>query len=439
MRFRTVMSGNQTSVMFLDRIIALGIILTPILSYYKSPILFSSVGTIMSMIIGILCVIRILLARRFELKKSAVILTGAFMWFVLITLLSIMTEYGRNYSSFNSLISFSVTIISIILYTSICDISAASLKRIYKFVCIIVIILYVIQYIAYYLFNTAIVMSIPFLTPDDSYLVSHDFGVSLSTRGLAQFSCLFSEKSHLCQFILPCLVILLCEKKNIGRMLMAVAVTLLLMSTASGIGIVCCVAVWLYYLFVVSKGISLPKKFLLVILVAVMFLIIHSILMGVPIYKNSVENLFVASDRGSSKADYRVYRGFNAYFSLGTVAKILGVGYRQMSSYLLFNGNTEIFVAGETNTEYLNAVAQTVVFFGIIGLILLVFYYAELFKRSNRTGKGILIIFVAIAFGASVLFDRTNYLYISLILAYAKETSALPDNSCNAFDLQSNR
>lgn len=403
-----------------DKFIALMILLGPILIYYDAPFLVSSMATLIQFVLLGTLAIRSAIQKRIIIDSSSIWLVAFLAWVCIVTAFSLLTEYGRGYSSKNAFVAFTLYILIVFIYCCLGNFSFKCLQRYYRSFCFVIVILYVIQVLSYYILGKVMVYKIPFLNLNTVYM--DNFGTSVSSYAkVAQFSCLFSEKSHFSQYLMPYLVMNLFTddvKQSKQRVMHAVILSIVLLSTASGIGIIGTLIVWMIFLFSGKTGkLSVRKKILIFIFGGIFIIITHKILLeNVPLYEQTISRLFTSSS-GYSKSDYRINRGWYSFKNLGILPQMVGIGYRQFSRYSIINGIKEIYGAS-SNTEYFSAMFQVLIYFGAIGLVMVVLFYWKRSKSLQTTGKAILLIYFAIAFAASVFFDATAVMYLALACSY---------------------
>ena len=400
----------------IDIILACLLAILPTLGYYKSPILFSSLSTLVEMLILLIIIGKILFSFfHYKINSSIALLCIFVIWMILRTLISVVTPYGRNYS-FNALIVVLINAF-LLVYLSESKEICCIFFRIYVFLACFFVLLYVIQFISFYVFSFSLSIKLPFELSEE-YLSQYDYsGLILNN---AQFSALFSEKAHFCQYVLPLQAIILSRKDFKRGYFFATLLTVIIISTASGNGIIGSLVIWFVFLI---QGTFSKKKVSVRVLVLVVFafisvITIHIVLLRIsPQYVGTIESLLSPFESRDSKAAYRIFRGAAAFKEFPLIKKILGVGYRQYTGFSIKNGISTIYDKVGVLSEYFSAFFQVLLYFGIVGLTIVVYLLYKVFCKSDSCGKMLLIVYCALCISSSIFFEANCVLYFTLIFA----------------------
>ena len=404
----------------IDLAIIFLIAIIPFTIYYKFPVIFSQLSTFLLMVLFALIVVKALSQKNENYFITKTILSISLpiflIWILLVSFLSFI-NYG-SFNHLNSLIS-AIIILTILLLLKKAFIDPKLVLKIYTFFAVVAIVGYLIEIVYYFSTKNILILKLPFQISE-----GYSFSFSYDTRynnGFVQFSSFFSEKAHFCEYLLPLLGVCLFDKAIKKSTFKALLLSALILSTSSGIGIVCVLFLWclkVIWLLVTKKE---THKYLAFILLAIfVMLIVHLILYNYfPSYQLNFDKLFSASGQ-SSKADYRVYRGFDIFNKMPFVEKIFGIGYRQYEPFSLNYYITSIYDGADTNSEYFSAITQILIYFGIIGFLVCFCCIFNLWKKSVIISRAILLVFLLECFAASILFDSIFLLYFSLITFFKK-------------------
>ena len=401
-----------------DRIIAFLIVILPLTFYYKAPFLFSELSTLLIMFLGIIVLYRnigIIIIRP-NSDEGASITFG--IWMIIVTIIASFLPYYKSYIfSFVSII----TVLLIIQMIKKMDFLWSYLTKYYRIVAYICLALYAIQLFAYYALGNGISFKLP-LELSPAYVADFDY-VSRSYRNV-QLSSLFAEKAHFAQYMIPLEILTLTEANNIKQYVKTIIISALVISSASGVGIVATAIVWgIYFLRRSENGGATLKKTAITIAAIVVLVIAHNILLEHSIqYANSIARLFVSEGTALSKADYRVYRGFASFFKMPLLSKIFGVGYKQYSSFAGLYGIVTKYDVATAQSEYFSAFSQVFIYFGIIGAIIVGISLIYLYKSSNKDSRMMLITLIAISVSSSIFLEPTCLLYFAFVFALNKQT-----------------
>jgi hypothetical protein len=128
-----------------------------------------------------------------------------------------------------------------------------------------------------------------------------------------------------------------------------------------------------------------------------------------------------------SKADMRIYRGFNFYGDMPLESEIFGVGWRnaenfskECNTHLYSYYNAKVF-------DYFNSIAGTLIYAGVIGLSLLLLFFQSLWRRTKDFATRTLVICVLMLMtSSSVLMSDQWVLFLDSITALT--------NYCNTYN-----
>jgi hypothetical protein len=231
----------------------------------------------------------------------------------------------------------------------------------------------------------------------------------------------FSEPAQYAVFIIPALCIALFDKSlgKTSNLKLAMLLSLGLVLSTSANGIVLMGFTWTFYLY--NKN----RSGFLKILKAIFFLaILFLVALQFEIIQSSLENLFIPTTALTSKADYRIYRGFSIFLQMPLFYKIFGVGVNNASDFINnYNIVTKYDVTWISVTEYFNNISTILIYSGAIGGLLFFIQLLVMHKNMINTGKIILICFVALCFSSSFYFTSTWIIYFLVMFYYYRKLS----------------
>lgn len=397
----------------------------PILRYYDLPGTGIDLGALLTILLLLCSIVATSLpnssgffsARLYKSKRCFLVFAA---WAIIVTLLyEILTKYNiSNANSEYTVFSFlqAIQIICIISLFLSGNIDGQSAVRIYSVFVRVLLIIFGIQWILQ-IIGIQYSFQLPFHNFSDSWsaLKQQTFGMQWGPTSL------FSEPAHFCQYMLPYLAIVLFDdfqpKKR--RFIISVIISVAIISTVSGNGIVCVALLWGYY-FTFSEN-QLNAKRLFVFLGGILlFVCAFFILQKIDTINVMFSHLFRDTSGNQyyfSKADYRIYRGFDIYGKLPFLQKIFGVGYRHMHMFAVFNGIVSQYDSSFGNYEYFSTITQVLIYFGIVGFIPFVMHLYHFYKSNIKVVKALVILFVALCFSSTILFDSTHIVYAALMVA----------------------
>ncbi len=234
----------------------------------------------------------------------------------------------------------------------------------------------------------------------------------------ARPSSLFSERAHFAEYVTPFIAVCLFSDKIIKshRLVKAIFFSIVTISTVSGNGIIILIIEWgLYFIFFSNlKG---GVKASSIILAAIVFVFAYNQLQSNEAYLDIFNRLF-ANNTGNeylhSKADYRIYRGFDLFINMPMLQKTVGVGYEHMYIFAKLNQIESIYDSSTQAYEFFNTIVQILLYFGIIGFILFCGHMLSLYFSRSKVAKGLVIISIALWLSSQMLFSNTHIMYLLL-------------------------
>ena len=293
----------------------------------------------------------------------------------------------------------------------------------YYLICTWVVVLaFIVQYLAYFLLGKVIVFKLPGLTTLDQYGDPNMFGTWIYSyaASYSQFSGFFSEKAHFATYIIPAVLIYLEGYESVRRnAIKAAIISVVVLFSASSTGVLAIAIIWMLELL--SSNIGTNKKILICILLLGGIGIHFSLIGFSDAYANSIGRLFDGGGLVNSKTSVRIFRGFDIFSKLPLINMIFGIGYRQYSNYSMIYNISSSLDEGLLNIDYFNTVAQVLIYTGIVGMVLVLSIIVPLLKHKTA-GRKLLLVYLALSFGLSIFLDTTCFLYFVLILALNNPT-----------------
>jgi hypothetical protein len=137
-------------------------------------------------------------------------------------------------------------------------------------------------------------------------------------------------------------------------------------------------------------------------------------------YQEMFSRLFIdtsGSSYSSTKADYRIYRGFDLYLQLPLNGKIFGVGYNHMQIFANKFNIVSQYDNSWSTYEYFSTITQLLLYFGVIGVTLFYKHLSALVWKSADVVKGMIVVMVALWFSSSMFLNNYHIMYMLLIIA----------------------
>lgn len=228
-------------------------------------------------------------------------------------------------------------------------------------------------------------------------------------------SSLFLEPSHMAQYIIPYLAIILGRIKNafnIKSYIEPLALSGLLFFLRSGCGIVGALVVWAFFLL--NIRLSTIKKFIFITFGICIAAFAYTQLASTDIGRSLTKRTSEFDDGASYERSgvIRVTRGFLVYGSEDILSQIFGVGTGGTIDVIEDSPYKFMFF---DNERYLNNIQMLLVGFGIIGTFLFAFHLFKLYRNNSLSAKLVLLAFIGISFLESFFFNSKMALYMSFI------------------------
>ena len=388
-----------------DKLNAFLLVLSPILQHYKG--IYKNAGFTVIFLVAVISIMHLftrIKSGRFDVKCLKAIVP------LLIFQVYKMVDHSI---SVNKLL---YGIFMLIVFIAIAC-GSINIKYIVKYATIIgslAAICLIIQYIFFYFFKQHIIM-VPFsmlLPESDVWIMGVQtglYGLRGIRSGFYRPSAFFLEPSHLFIYCFPMLCINLFQPAiNNWRKRKAILLSLAMILSTSGMGIMVTITLWIIYFALYGHSLAVTKKSKLYNLfnvnniLFVMFIII-TILVAyflIPIFRNSVLRIFgLVNGERSSAIDGRTRLAKNLVYEL--TGKDLFFGVTDNVDEINFN------LPGFYATLYKN---------GIIGVILSYFFYIRGFIKLKDSFFWLNIIIVMISFFTAHTHGTFYMLYYVVLL-----------------------
>lgn len=422
----------MTKNKFLSNIIIILVLLLQLFRYYDFPFTTVSMNVVILFSLSLVFVIlSTSSSNSIESKiniKSRMFFCLFVFWMVLISIIYFLINnlLSEKMNIFIGTVLFAFSIFG--LLTNRIDLRSSI--KIYTFFVYTLIIIYALQWVL--ILNGLFVdFKMPFLKYSNSWI-----GLEKVKFGMNNMpSSLFSERSHFCNFLLPFVIISLfddrVEKKT--RLIRSIIVSFVIISTISGNGIVSLLIAWsLYFLF---GGQAKSYKRIIIVFLGLIFILgTYQFLRTIPDFANMFSRLFSDNSGSSyyySKADYRIYRGFDIWKQIPFGNKIIGVGAFQMEPFAFSHGISSIYDSNLSATyEYLSMIFELLIYTGFIGTVFYFLHLYHLFKNNNKAVKTMIIVFIALMFSTEMFFNEAYVFYIMFIVALSRMNNVSVARKC---------
>lgn len=399
----------------------------PIFRYYD---LFSTglgLETILTLLMVAICLVMFYIGRGHRhtvytvLRRSQIWFGALVFWLLLVTCAyELFTEINiDNPNAQHTIISLIMIVFRAIVigYLLGGDFDYRDIFRIYSCLVGIIIAIYFLQWIMV-LAGIRMSFKMPFLPYNNAY----DYLNGMVNFGMEPDpTSLFSERAHLAEFILPYIAVCLFGKGIIKKhaTVKAVAVTAVILTTVSGVGLVVVLIEWFLYFLGIGQKKSKYRFFYFIFGVCALIGVYFAI-RQIPAVNEMLNRLFVdnsGNDYSGTKADYRIYRGFDMFTLLPAYAQIFGIGYNHMWLFAQVNGIVSQYDKASLAYEFFATIFQIAIYSGLIGLSCALLHIYNLLKSNSALARVLVIIMFAIWFSSAMFLTNSHIVFIMLIIA----------------------
>jgi len=402
-------SSTTTSKLF-----TLAILLSPIFRQYI-PIIPVPGVTLGDMALGISCV-PLLLNSKLDFPVQKVKPLVLFWFFgATVSFFSFLIQQELNFEIFSRFIRYSFYVFLVLVSSKYFQLKYA--LKIFKFLCIIISLYIIVQVIIYNVFGLILPFKIlPISLGRD---ISLDHIALIASRYHLRASGIFVEPGYAAQFLLPGLSLSLfgwvkTEKADI-KATMLIFSALILSTSSQGIFIGALI-IGMYIMSLVRHNKSYSdvlKKFIIILI----FLLLIVLVFNLSIVQTAFNK--VTSDiRSGSSVALRIFRGFAVFLKLPTLFQIIGVGHGNLGNFVIENSIVTKYdpaIITPASADYANSFSAALLYYGIIGFLLLVYVYWHFFRNTKGAFRLISICHIVISFVAGGFFGVTMVFYLSLI------------------------
>ena len=234
-------------------------------------------------------------------------------------------------------------------------------------------------------------------------------------------SSFFSEPAHFVQFLLPLLALKLFNPVRRSDKVLVVGIFISLLLMRSGNALFGLATISICFIFSKYLRVVNVRKIIGLILFSSIFAI------GTYYYLKSEMGQYIIErqDQLSAEGDaqsgqsgfLRIFRGYYVYGAMTPIEQIIGAD--DIKRIDLAISSSGVAWAFRENDYYFNVVQGLLIRTGVIGLIVFILILLRGLRRTDSSGKAILLTFVSLSFISSLLFTPTMALY--LLLAHSLE------------------
>jgi hypothetical protein len=222
-------------------------------------------------------------------------------------------------------------------------------------------------------------------------------------------SSFFREPSYFAQFLLPLLILELFEfRKSRISSLNSLFITIIIILTASGCGFAGLIVIWPTWLFFEFRSkVNFKNIFILTVIVSTISIY------GYESITDRIEGVTEANIESTSSFQ-RVYRGYFIFNEYNFMEKIFGINNpKAQKEKVDQSGLRNLF----GNELYYNGIQSILINTGLIGLILILISYINLWKTKSTTVKVLVVTLVVQSLIEAIFINASMLMYLTIINA----------------------
>lgn len=383
MKDETLMENNINVFTKRSKGYSLLLALLPVFMMYKVPVINLGVSTTMIFISAIFAILLIVVNKKLYIVPTVCAFLAYFF-----------------YIAFKSNITGVCLCIAIIIHLLVIAngaIDEKSLKKYFEVISCIAAVCVIIQFFIHLFFNVHIPLIRIDWCLDEMEKYRSAITTGIESEGIYRPSAFFLEPSHFAQYASIGLASsLLLGKPNYKK---ALLISMGIIFTTSGMGIVLVAAIWCAFPFIATNGLD-NKKLKRIILLSVIGAAVIVVLLQMPFFQNALKRITVSNTYSSSQ--YSAIWGRTLYWS----------------TYISpMNGIDLAFGYGAANLPdvYFTGVMSIIYSYGVVGLILFYLALLILFKKANNRCAKLLTVIYA---GLLIVANLTNFINTIYYIGY---------------------
>lgn len=402
-----------------SRALAICFVLMPILLYYDFPFTSINMGTTICFVV-FLALLTMVLSRGTLISVIKGNIYFALFSIYLMASLVFRSLLFDEVEFVNVLFVIANVLSTFIIFGGNNFVNKKWFIKFYKCVAFFAIAFYLLQLFFGLIFGVIIPGRIPLLSLTESFKgIKTDIFVVPKTQALNYCYSIFSEQSHFAVFLLPLFSLFLVEKRSKRivdyiKILFVMGIIILTNSANGMIGLIILLLAFFIVKYSGQKRIRFINLFTTLLTFSILLFGLYLVLNRISYFNEMFVRLFSDFGNKSSKAGYRIYRGFYLVGTMDFRQLLLGLGYLQIHNYVLIEGITTPYdlVSSGPGLEYTNFVCQIILYFGVVGLILFLLSIIKFIKRIDRVSVPFLVCLVALWFSSSMFFEQTFLFFI---------------------------
>lgn len=266
------------------------------------------------------------------------------------------------------------------------------------------------------LYIGAVVQMITLITQEISFLRTGIFVTFVLNAQEGRPAAFYSEPAHYCIFAVLVLFSLLfhIDTLNIGekkRVIASAVISLSIIFSTSSTGLIYLGFVWgTWMLFYKKVRIKYVAMFL--VSIASIYIVISTDLIEV-----AYKHLLTMDLHTVNSGAFRIFRGFDLYFSLPLINKIFGYGVGQTGNIVksigFYSLYDNVFTEG---SDYVSGLSSIILEAGIVGLVIYVCIIGKIFKKGNINTKLLISLYILLIFSNEILYTPQVFMILLLTL-----------------------
>ena len=403
--------SNGERITTFQKLATFALLLYPIFQTYGVPGLNSSIAYVFTALLGTVCFLRKLSGQSTRRKIDGVP-KYLLIYFAYAIVSRVFTVGTLNF------VPIDLILLLFFAYLYFENINFTFFYRLYRLVALVCIVFFWIQEVSYYTTGwrpSGIISGLTIIISQESTSSFINILSYLNERS----SSFFSEPAHFVQFLLPLLCLeLFGPDKNIFRA-GVIAVTLLFLR--SGNAVLGLAVISFVYVMQLFKGnMKMHQKILVLIVV------IAAGYGGVRFAETEDGQRLLSrqeevTDSLMGSGFVRIYRGYWLYGDFNFFEKLVGVNNKETLEAHIRRLPSWVFSYG--SHDYFNGVQYLLIHTGLIGAIIFILVYINLWKNNDLCGRSCLLTCIALSFIAGI--HLNSFMFTCLLIAIFRQKDLL--------------
>lgn len=378
------------------------VIIYPLLSVYGIPPV--NLGMVSMIILYFL----------FLVAKGKIVLKWPKYFWLFFLYMFLMRFFNCFDFSFSSLFSLNLIVFGLVLGIACKHFDLEYGIKIYKTIVLICCIFFFLQEVMFLISGTRVVGLLSWI-PLNTGMSNTDYISLFSIKDRS--ASFFLEPAHFAQYISPLLAIELFKNKKTVLNFYSILISIVLLLLRSGTGVIIMSIIWIIWFFYNLRNSSFIKRLSILFILGPVFAYVVYLYVSSELGESVTERGSEFTDYSATTSAYvRIIRGYDLFGDFPILNKLFGMN--PPSKLQLFISKGEMSFLFPENDLFFGGIQSVLVFGGIIGLLLFLFHFNYLLKKTCIEGRIVGLVFIIMSFMSPVYLMGEMLLCYSLMYSY---------------------